>query len=644
MEQAIAYLSKEEKEVLGRFDKVIIWGYPLHTHTQSYLHACWDRTFKALGKDTHWFHDDSHADPTTFSYKNCLFITEGYADTKIPLEGSSIYFVNFCIYPQKYLRSGARLFDIRFNVKEFHDVNYEFTLDDGTHRLESLSQDVLYEKLSTNSGLSKDFTGPIPMPLHYECVYMYWATDLFPWEINYEDAKHTPENKIHYVGTPYGNKRLEAFKKITEERGINWILHNPWDKPISFEANRTHIRDSILAPDFRPESSQEDIDKYGIYNGKNHLAIGYIPCRLFKNISYGHLPPTDSPHAHALLGDAVVYDKDLCQLVEKGLEAQKDVERKIRAMRLVAERHTYIHRARDLLRAILKPRPIPIPVHDLRGTWSHITLVTCLIDIQREKVDGRSFQQYIQWFVETIKIPAPMIIYVEPGLAHIVEQFRGSLPTKIIPQNAQTFPLAWSVPFVQQIQESAEWKAHQKNKHELTNHLPGYSPLQHSKMAWMLNAINENPFQTDLFFWIDGGLSRFWVPHGLNPATSEPHMRTLRNLRHSEQLYVQIGGHKEHLLQRILHGQHFTHEELIGANENILMGGFFGGSAPVLKEMCEFVLQFYVTEMIQKKRIDTELTSWTFHMQKNPMKYKFIPPHTLDMLNFLLFAGGHLVQ
>jgi hypothetical protein len=122
-------------------------------------------------------------------------------------------------------------------------------------------------------------------------------------------------------------------------------------------------------------------------------------------------------------------------------------------------------------------------------------------------------------------------------------------------------------------------------------------------------------------------------------------MRTLRNLRNSGQLYVQIGRHKEHLLQRILHGQHFTHEKLIGANENILMGGFFGGCAPVLKEMCEFVLQFYVTEMIQKRRIDTELTSWTFHMQQNAMKYMFIPSHArVDMLNFLLFAGGHLVQ
>ena len=119
IEQALSYLSKEEQSVLGTFEKIIIWGFPLHTHTHSYIHACWVKTFTALGKEVHWFSNEKHEDPANFSYKNCLIITEGFQDKFLPLDPTNTYFVHFCIYPEKYLRCGARLFEIRFNVNEF---------------------------------------------------------------------------------------------------------------------------------------------------------------------------------------------------------------------------------------------------------------------------------------------------------------------------------------------------------------------------------------------------------------------------------------------------------------------------------------------------------------------------------------------
>ena len=639
MEQALAYLSREERSVLDSFKKIILWGFPLDSHTHSYIHACWVRTFEVLGKEVHWFHDDNFKDPSSFSYENCLFITEGYAETKIPLCASSVYFVHNAIYPQKYLRAGARLLEIRFKVNEIHDVNNDFKLDDGTHTLEPLSQDTDYELLTSNVGLSTEFTGPVRTPMNYEAIYLFWATDLFPWEFNYSDAEYIPKERVvHFVGSPTGDSRYGRLRSIMEAKGIPWILHNPWEAPVTFEEGRRMIRESAIAPDFRPESTKEDIAEYGLLNGKNHMGIGYIPCRLFKNISYGHIPVTDSPHAAALFGDAIVFDSNLEQLVEKGLEAQKDIERKRRAMKMVADRHTYIHRARDLLRALLKPHPLSVT--SLGGTWSQTTLVTSLINIGREAIDGRKFEDYIKWFLNTIQIKAPMVIYTEPALTHIIQQIRVGLPTKIIEQNANTFPLAWSVPFVTEILASDEWKRRAKNAHELTNRLPPYSPMIHSKMAYMWNVINENPFNTDMFFWIDGGLSRFWT---FDPLNAEPHIRTLRDLRKSRRIYIQVGGGKEHLLQRALHGQHFSRDEMIGANENILMGGFWGGHRDTVKEACEFVLQNYITEMILKRRIDTEQTTWFFHAQENPNKYMFIPPGQLDVLNFALFASGYKI-
>lgn len=634
--RAVPYFSAAELAALATFEKIIVWGYPLHTHTQSYIHACWVRTFKMLGKEVYWFHDDDFRPVNEFSYKNCLFIAEAYKEKNIPLEASSTYFINFCIYPQKYLKAECRIFDQRFKLEEFHDVNNDFTMNDGTHNVVPLSIATDYEALTSNSGLSKEFTGPTRAAINYECIYMLWATDLFPWEINYEDAIPMNMPIIHFVGTTYSNPRMRAFEEITKMAGIEWIFHDPWRKPISFEDNRVFVRQSILAPDFRPEGNEEVKITYGEKNGQNHLATGYLPCRLFKNISYGHLPLTDSPHAGAFFGDAVVYEKDLQLLIQNGLAAQSDIPRKIRAMKMIADNHTYVQRVRDLLRAVLQPRPIPVPITQIPGTWSQITLVTSLVNINREMYDGRNFVDYANWFLNTIRIPAPMIIYTEPILIDLVKEIRGSLPTKIISQTLNTIPLVWSIPFVDQIQQSDYWKAIQKNPGDLVNRSVAYSPVIHSKMVYMINAIEENPFGTDMFFWIDAGLSRFWRA---NPLNSEPHPRTVRDLRKSRSLFAQVGGHKEHLLQ-----QSFVSDQLVGANENILMAGFWGGHMTSVKDMCTFILEFYVKEMIQKMRIDTEQTSWFFHYQQNKDKYVLIRPYSIDYANFHLFSQGQYIK
>ncbi len=79
------------------FSKVIIWGYPLYTHTHSYIHYGWYKAFKHMGYNTFWFHDNEF--PVDFDYNDCLFISEGYADNNIPIIESSIYFIHIAINP-----------------------------------------------------------------------------------------------------------------------------------------------------------------------------------------------------------------------------------------------------------------------------------------------------------------------------------------------------------------------------------------------------------------------------------------------------------------------------------------------------------------------------------------------------------------
>ena len=188
-------LTDIEKKTLNKYSKIIIWGFPLHTHTHSYIHAMWFKVFKVgFEKDTYWFHDNEY--PIDFDYNNCLFITEGYADKNIPIISSSTYFVHNAIYPERYLNIGARLIEIRFNVNEIHDVNNDFKLDDGTHNLLEITLHAKYEKLSSNKDIHVSKRGNEIKQMNYECVYLYWGTDLLPHEFNYNDVNIEKENAI----------------------------------------------------------------------------------------------------------------------------------------------------------------------------------------------------------------------------------------------------------------------------------------------------------------------------------------------------------------------------------------------------------------------------------------------------------------
>ena len=346
------YFSEEEKEKLKSFDKIIVWGFPLNTHTHSYIHAMWVKVFNYLGKDTYWFHDKDY--PRDFNYENCLFITEGYADSNIPILNSSTYFVHFCVNPKKYLDKGCRLIEIRFNVDEMHDCNMDFNLNDGTHNIIDISSETRYEKLTSNKDLNPNKRNHKIDNMNYEAVYLHWGTDLLPHEFNYDIEKHKCNNIIHYIASPHGSENFNDFVKICKRNNIIFEYSNPWSRPKSFEETKKLMQDSILSPDFRPTGSHRDIKEYGIKNGKNHLEIGYLPCRVLKTISYGRVGITDSKRVKEILGEHVLYHENMEELFNLAMKEKDNKEMIKKAMDHVKKHHTYVQRVRDLMRCLIK--------------------------------------------------------------------------------------------------------------------------------------------------------------------------------------------------------------------------------------------------------------------------------------------------
>ena len=330
------------------FDKVIVWGFPLHTHTHSYIHGGWVKAFISLGYDTYWFHDNEY--PTDFDYNNCLFITEGYADGNIPVVDTSTYFVHICRNPEKYLNKVKRLIEIRYLVDNIKDCNYNYVLN--KDKCEKISDATYYEKLANNGGLTKHHNNPISMD--YECIYTCWATDLLPNEIKEESIHMERDNCIYWCGSysAGNNPELRKFVVESEKNGFPIKFNNPWQRPLPYELVQELTIKSKLSPDIRCSG---DPNKIAIgETGTCHKSIGYIPCRILKAISYGHLGVTNSKHVYELLDKKVIYNDDETALFYDAIKECNNYDLIKEQMKIVKEKHTYINRINDLLSVLDK--------------------------------------------------------------------------------------------------------------------------------------------------------------------------------------------------------------------------------------------------------------------------------------------------
>jgi len=316
--------------------KVIIWGFPLYSHTHSYVHYGWYKAFKSIGYETYWFHDGQF--PSDFDYSNCLFITEGYADNNIPLNSNSTYFVHMCKNPSKYLSSGCRLIDIRFNVKGTKDFTYDYVLDKS--KCQQLDCVTFYEQNASDNALREKFRNNVS---GYEAVYTSWATDTLPNEFNFDDMYIERERKVWYIGSLWSANQIEInqFKKACEDNEIEFINKNPWGDYATVENHKEIIQRSYIAPDIRGsgvtcgESTPQDC---------NHLDIGYIPCRTFKNISYGQVGSTNSKAVNDLFSGRIIYNNDPYLLFKDTENNAKNYPLIKEQMEYVKNHHTFINR------------------------------------------------------------------------------------------------------------------------------------------------------------------------------------------------------------------------------------------------------------------------------------------------------------
>lgn len=322
-------------------DKIIIWGHELHNHTHSYIHNAFYKTFKHLNYNVYWFNEDgdnNYPDNTKIDFNNALYIVHGLESKNLPLNNTSFY--------------------IGHNVEW---TGNEFKIPKN-HVLMNNEKGIHHQNIMTLQVYTKDCLNYKPYKnIKYQsyiedgsCIFMPWGTDLLPYEIdnNIKQIKHfNIKNISNFIGMPlehWGIFSKECKKHNIEYKNYGGTFDKTSKRNKSIQENMELIQESILAPALQTD-----------WQIDNH----YIPCRIFKNISYGKMGMTNNEAVYNLFNKKILYSNDISELVKQGLEFDKKEDKfdKIKELMIeVRDNHTYINRINFILDFIKEKKNIII--------------------------------------------------------------------------------------------------------------------------------------------------------------------------------------------------------------------------------------------------------------------------------------------
>lgn len=310
------------------FNKVIVWGHklgdPRLSNTFSFIHDSWNKTFSYLGYETLWL--DNNDDISNINFDNCLFLTEGQVEQNMPVNNTSKYVLHNCNLD-------------KYNSIISNCLNLQvYTKDCLTRNVQKMDEPLTcYQPEPDNETLQHGCNN--------RTIYQTWATNLLPHEIDAVDLikkthNVTKHNKLYWVGSicdgEQGNiTELQELTLACTKRNISFVHAKlPNDK------QSQAIQLSKISPAIQ---GHWQVDKH------------YVPCRVFKNISFGRMPLTNNKIVSEIFDDKIIYDSNIENLIEEGIKFESSADYSEIMTNLINEvknKHTYINRIDSILKVL----------------------------------------------------------------------------------------------------------------------------------------------------------------------------------------------------------------------------------------------------------------------------------------------------
>jgi len=249
-------------------------------------------------------------------------------------------------------------------------------------------------------------------------------------------------------------------------------------------------------------------------------------------------------------------------------------------------------------------------------TTTTTTIVTAFFDINREKNgDGRKIDDYLDWIKKTLQLNCNLYVVTENKFVNFIKQHRPpGYPLIIIEDILENASYYKYLPRMKEIVESDEYKKRIAYPDRVECKLPEYNIIQYSKFGWLKRAINENPFKSDYFFWMDIGISRFF--YNMKPTNYYPSQNNQLLIQSGDKFLVQ----QRHDLQ-----SYPIDENFIWKADNLFKGGMFGGKKEIVLEVERKVEEVFNNEMLDKRCVNNEQLSLALLWKQNPELFNVVP-------------------
>lgn len=254
-----------------------------------------------------------------------------------------------------------------------------------------------------------------------------------------------------------------------------------------------------------------------------------------------------------------------------------------------------------------------------------ISLVTGIWDLDRGSSQpewNRSFDHYINHFKNLLSElkDFPLIVFIDPKNEHIVWENRDKSNTRVYHHSKNEFKGNF-FPFfdrVQKIRTDPKWY-NQAGwlKDSTQGSLEYYNPMVMSKMFLLHNAKLFDPFNSQYFYWIDGGISNTLSLGYFNNPTVVDNI-----VRLSEELIFMCFPYET---QSEIHGFDIKAMRKFAKNENVnrvARGGFFGGNKKTISEANELYYSL-LNQSLSEGYMGTEESIFTLMTYIDSDKYRF---------------------
>jgi len=283
------------------FGKIIIWGFKTVFHTHRFIHRHFHDTLIKLGDNNVIWVDDS-SESASMINKGDLVIAMNMASEHLPYKKDVFY----CLHN---IENEMKNNHLLLNLQVHHN-----RIDIPKEKMEVWEQVTFFSK-------------------EKKTLFQSWGTDLLPTEF-YKPVFSGSSKEVFWIGSIWNNKydqgnlnEMDELKSAIEKNKLAFV-HT---EKVSVKKNIELVRKSRIAP---------------AISGKFQVDVDYLPCRVYKNISYGQPAITNVARFQELFGASGIKGKTISELISNALSLSEKEYLKIAEQQqiYIANNHTYLNK------------------------------------------------------------------------------------------------------------------------------------------------------------------------------------------------------------------------------------------------------------------------------------------------------------